>query len=54
MHLKTIKGKYAEARIFTDESDEYAEAQVRLICDSVAADGSSVCVMPDRSCYDCD
>ena len=47
MHLKTIKGKYAEARIFTDESDEYAEAQVRLICDSIAADGSSVCVMPD-------
>ena len=28
MHLKTIKGKSAEARIFTDESDEYAEAQV--------------------------
>ena len=45
--MKTIKGKYAEASIFTNESDEYAEAQVKLICDSVAADGSNVCVMPD-------
>lgn len=46
--MKTIKGIYAEARIFTDDAEEYAEAQVKMICDNEVADGSMICMMPGR------
>lgn len=45
--MKTVKGIYAEAKIFTDDVEEYAEAQVRMICDNEAAKGSTICMMPD-------
>ena len=45
--MKIIKGIYAEAKIFTDDVEEYAEAQVRAICDNETADGSTICMMPD-------
>lgn len=45
--MKTIKGIYAEARIFTDDAEECAEAQVKMICDNEVADGSMICMMPD-------
>ena len=45
--MKTVKGIYAEAKIFTDDVEEYAEAQVRSICDNEIADGSTICMMPD-------
>lgn len=45
--MKIIKGIYAEAKIFTDDVEEYAEAQVRMICDNEVAEGSSICLMPD-------
>jgi RNA-splicing ligase RtcB len=45
--MKTVKGIYAEAKIFTDDVEEYAEAQVKLICDNETADGSTICMMPD-------
>ena len=45
--MKTIKGIYAEAKIYTDDVETYAEAQVKMICDNEAADGSAVCLMPD-------
>ncbi|MDE7283037.1 MAG: RtcB family protein [Lachnospiraceae bacterium] len=45
--MKTIKGIYAEAKIFTDDVEEYAEAQVKMICDNEVADGSTICMMPD-------
>ena len=45
--MKTVKGIYAEAKIFTDDAEEYAEAQVKMICDNEVADGSTVCMMPD-------
>lgn len=45
--MKTVKGIYAEAKIFTDDVEEYAEAQVRMICDNEVADGSTICMMPD-------
>ena len=47
MYLKIIKGKYTEAKILTDENDQYAEVQIQLICDSPAAEGSKIRVMPD-------
>lgn len=45
--MKTVKGIYAEARIFTDDVEQYAEAQVKMICDNEVAKGSTVRMMPD-------
>lgn len=45
--MKTIKGIYAEAKIFTDDVEDYALAQVKMICDNEIADGSTICMMPD-------
>lgn len=45
--MKTVKGIYAEARIFTDDAEDYALAQVKMICDNETAEGSTVCMMPD-------
>lgn len=45
--MKTVKGFYAEAKIFTDDVEDYAEAQVKMICDNEVADGSTICMMPD-------
>lgn len=45
--MKTVKGVYAEARIFTDDVEEYAQAQVKMICDNEAARDSAICLMPD-------
>lgn len=38
--MKTVKGIYAEAKIFTDDVEDYAEAQVKMICDNEVAEGS--------------
>ena len=45
--MKTVKGIYAEAKIFTDDVEQYAEAQVKLICDNQVAEGSRIRLMPD-------
>ncbi|MCD7820164.1 MAG: RtcB family protein [Lachnospiraceae bacterium] len=45
--MKTVKGKFAEAMIFTDNVEDYALAQVQMICDNEAAAGSTIRVMPD-------
>ncbi|MDE6883518.1 MAG: hypothetical protein K2P48_10425 [Lachnospiraceae bacterium] len=45
--MKTVKGIYAEAKIFTDDVEDYARAQVKMICDNVIAEGSKICMMPD-------
>lgn len=45
--MKTVKGIYAEAKIFTDDVEDYALAQVKMICDNETADGSTICMMPD-------
>lgn len=45
--MKTIKGIYAEAKIFTDDVEVYAEAQVKMICDNRVAEGSKIRLMPD-------
>lgn len=45
--MKTVKGIYAEAKIFTDDVETYAQAQVKMICDNEVADGSTICMMPD-------
>lgn len=45
--LKIVEGKYAKAKIFTDDVEAYAEAQVKMICDNEVAEGSTICLMPD-------
>lgn len=45
--MKTVKGIYTEAKIFTDDVEAYAEAQVKMICDNEVAEGSTICMMPD-------
>ena len=45
--MKTVKGMYTEAKIFTDDIEEPAEAQVKMICDTEVAEGSMICMMPD-------
>lgn len=45
--MKEIKGAYTSAKIFTDNVEDYAIAQVQLICDNAAADGGMIRVMPD-------
>lgn len=45
--MKIVKGIYTEAKIFTDDVETYAEAQVKMICDNDVADGSTICMMPD-------
>lgn len=45
--MKTVKGIYAEAKIFTDDVEDYALAQVKMICDNETTDGSTICMMPD-------
>ena len=45
--MKTVKGIYAEAIIFTDDVEAHAEAQVKMICDNEVAEGSKICMMPD-------
>lgn len=45
--MKTVDGKYASAKIFTDNVEDYALAQIRMICDNATAAGSTIRVMPD-------
>ncbi len=45
--MKTVTGIYTEAKIFTDDIEAYAEAQVKMICDNEVATGSTICMMPD-------
>ena len=45
--MQKIKGKYAEAVIYSDTAEDYAVAQVQMICDNEAAAGSKIRVMPD-------
>ena len=42
-----VKGIYTEAKIYTDDVENYALAQVKMICDNEIAKGSSICMMPD-------
>ena len=45
--MQKIKGTYASAVIYSDTAEDYALAQVKMICDNEAAAGSKICLMPD-------
>ena len=42
-----ISGEYASAIIYSNTSEEYAKAQVKMICDNPVSRGSKVRIMPD-------
>lgn len=45
--MEIIKGKYSEAKVFTDDMEDYARAQIQMICDNQVSEGSRIRVMPD-------
>ena len=45
--MKTINGKYADAVIFTEDLEDYARAQIQMICDNEVAENSKIRIMPD-------
>ncbi|MCC8136958.1 MAG: hypothetical protein LIO76_02650 [Clostridiales bacterium] len=45
--MKNIEGRYTKAKIFTDNVEDYALAQVKLICDQKGAEESAIRLMPD-------
>ena len=45
--MKEIIGNYANAKIFTDDVEAYAEAQIKMICDDPVSSGSKIRIMPD-------
>ncbi len=45
--MEIIKGKYAQAKVFTDDIEDYARAQLKMICDNEISEGSRIRVMPD-------
>ena len=45
--MEIIKGKYADAKVFAEDLEQYARAQLQMICDDPVAEGSVIRVMPD-------
>lgn len=45
--MKTVNGVYASAKIFTDKVEEYALAQIQMLCDNEAFRESKIRIMPD-------
>ena len=45
--MQKITGKYTSAVAYSDTAEDYALAQVKMICDQLAAEGSKIRVMPD-------
>lgn len=35
--METVNGKYADAVIFTEDLEDYARAQIQMICDNEVA-----------------
>ena len=45
--MKTVNGIYASAKIFTDAIEDYALAQIKMLCDNEAFCDSKIRIMPD-------
>lgn len=45
--METIKGKYAQALVYSNDIEDYAAAQIKMICDNVVSKDSVIRVMPD-------
>lgn len=42
-----IRGNYAEAKVYSEDAENYAKAQIKMICDDPVSEGSAIAVMPD-------
>lgn len=45
--MKTVKGTYNEAKVFTEVVEETALAQIKMLCDQEFSSGSRIRIMPD-------
>lgn len=45
--MKIVNGIYTSAKIFTDNVEEYALAQLQMLCDHEAFQNSKIRIMPD-------
>lgn len=45
--MKIINGAFTSAKIFTDTIEDYALAQIRMLCDNEAFRGCKIRIMPD-------
>lgn len=45
--MKIVNGVYTSAKIFTDTMEDYAAAQIQMLCDQEAFTGCTIRVMPD-------
>lgn len=45
--MKTVNGICTSAKIFTDSIEDYALAQIKMLCDNEAFRGSKIRIMPD-------
>lgn len=45
--MKELKGIYASAKIYADDVEEYALAQLQMLCDHEMSKGSVIRIMPD-------
>ena len=45
--MELIEGKYATATVFADDLEQYARAQLKMLCDNKISEGSRIRVMPD-------
>lgn len=45
--MEIVKGAFSEAKIFTDQIEEYAKAQIQMICDNPVSQDSKIRIMPD-------
>ena len=45
--MDTIKGNYADAVVYASDIEDYARAQIKMICDNEISTGSNIRIMPD-------
>lgn len=45
--MKELKGIYASAKIYAEDVEDYAVAQLQMLCDHEMSEGSRIRVMPD-------
>lgn len=45
--MDTIRGDYADAIVYASDIEDYARAQIKMICDNEVSSGSKIRVMPD-------
>lgn len=45
--MKIVDGVYTSAKIFTEQIEDYASAQIQMLCDNAAFAGCKIRIMPD-------